>query len=82
MVSLLDLKNLIQTYIGLVKIPIEFATLVIIIFNNRTKELLLEHRAFIAAVIIMLYISVTQVLGVAGYHYPLLFDIKTVKGAL
>ena len=59
MLSLELLAHLIQTYIGLVKIPIEFATLIIIIFNNRTKELLLEHRLFIAAIIIMLYISVT-----------------------
>ena len=59
MLSLEELALLIQTYIGLVKIPIVFGTLIIIILHNRTKELLLEHRTFIAAVIIMLYISVT-----------------------
>ena len=82
MVSLLELANLIQTYIGLVKIPIEFGTLIIVIVNNRTKELLLEHHAFIAAVIIMLYISVTQVLGAAVFHYFYLFNRNTVKGEL
>ena len=75
MVSILQLTLLIQVYIGLVKIPIVFATLIIVIFNNRTKELLLEHRAFIAAVTIMLYISVTQVIGVAyNRYYGILFD--------
>ena len=60
---------------GLVKVPITFGTLIIIIINNRTKELLLEQRKFIASVAIMLYISVSQVLGVAGYHYLDLFNM-------
>ena len=80
MVSLLHLSLQIQVYIGLVKIPIEFGTLIIIIFNNHTKELLMEHRTFIAAVVVILYISVAQVLGVAANHYLLLFNPFTVKG--
>ena len=70
MIYLLEhLANLFQVYTGLVKIPIVFGTFIIIIFNNHTKELLLEHRSFIAAVIIML-----------GHQYIYLFNPYTVKG--
>ena len=40
----------------------------------------MEHRTFIAAVVVILYISVAQVLGVAANHYLLLFNPFTVKG--
>jgi hypothetical protein len=64
---------------GLVKTPIFFGTLCIIIWNNRTKERLLEYRSFVATVIVMLFISITEVIGVVAYYYPI-FSIETVKG--
>ena len=62
----LQLTQQIQVYISLVKFPITLGTLIIILFNNRSIERLIEQRKFIASVVLMLYISVASVLGIAA----------------